>query len=687
MRRSWERVAALLVLMLALFLTMGSVALAAPPWSDAPNSYWQTNYGVTDVQVGTVAAGYVDGTFRPTQTVKRGEFAKMAVDGLGIPLAHPSIPTFVDVPLTNGFYNWIEGADAAGLVNGVTLTTFKPGDNISRQQTMSILARYLANAELNATGYIHGIGGLTYPSLDAWFAANPTFYLGFDDVGQLASNDRAATAYLVKHQIVQGSNNNMLMPTATLTRAQAATLVLRVWAEEIDITVPPAAPANVTTTPGSPGNDSTPRVSGTAVPGGLIHVYDTLGGSTTMVAAATANSAGNFYADLTTPLAEGLHSFTTKVQSGAGLVSAASAAVSYVLDTVAPTGSIIVPVVPADQADAALNSAKPIFSASAADVGVGLATVEFQYAVRADSPTWVTISELPPDQATPLGSPPYSVVWPADTDVTDPLHGGLADGQYEFRVVLTDKAGNVTILGPTAVTIDTTPPDASIIDSLIPQQGQTIFFTNSPRPLFTASAVDPGTQASGVTEVDFEYAPWSSTTPIDLWSQFTQISSDSAPAFGATYAADIQDGHYYFAVRAIDRAGNVSLLTTNGTTLPPVYAPGVIQEVIVDTVAPTGSITSPVAGIVTGPQPTFTAAAADNLGDSEIKQVEFQYGLGASPSSWTTVSIDTSSPYQADWGNASLVGGQTYTLRAIVADWAGNAMTTAPVTVTVSPSG
>lgn len=688
MRFSWKRIAAVLVLVLMLLLTIGSVALAAPPWSDAPNSYWQTNYGVSDAQVGTVAAGYANGTFRPAQAVKRDEFAKMAVNGLGILTARPAVPTFKDVPLTNGFYDWIEGAHAAGLINGTLTSTgllFKPGDNISRQQTNSILARYLADAELHATGFIHGIGGLTYPSLDAWFAANPTFYLGaFDDAAQVAQVHRATTAYLVFHGIIQGSNNQLL-PTASLTRAQAATMVLRVRAEEVNITTPPPPPANLTTTPGSPGNDSTPRVSGTAIPGGLVHVYDTFGGSTATVAAATANSAGNFDADLTTPLAEGAHSFTAKVQSSAGLVSAVSAAVSYVLDTVAPTGGITAPGVPGGQADAALNSAKPTFTATAADAGAGLARVEFQYAAKAVAPAWATISVLPPDLVTPLGSPPYSAAWPADTDVTNPLRNGLADGQYEFRVVLTDKAGNVTTLGPTAVTIDTTPPDAGILNSLIPPQGQTIFFTNDPRPFFTASATDPGTTASGVDEVDFEYAPWSSTTPVNLWSQFTRISFDTSPAFGAAYATDIPDGHYYFAVKAIDRAGNVSLLTTNGTTLPPIYKTGVIQEVIVDTVAPTGSITAPVAGTVFVQQPAFTVVAADTAGASGVKQVEFQYGAGASPSSWTTLSADTSSPYQADWGSVTLTGMQTYTLRAIVTDWAGNTFTTVPVTVTVSP--
>jgi hypothetical protein len=160
-----------------------------PPWSDAPNAFWVHTYGVTDAQVGTVAGGYADGTFRPYRAVTRAEFAKMAVSGLGIAAKDPVSPTFIDVLPDTSFYVHVEGAYAAGLLEGVTTPAgkvFAPDSDITRQQANSILGRYLSGKELEVTGVITGVtggetGGATYPSLRAWYAAQ-----GFDYLSRFA---------------------------------------------------------------------------------------------------------------------------------------------------------------------------------------------------------------------------------------------------------------------------------------------------------------------------------------------------------------------------------------------------------------------------------------------------------------------------------------------------------------------
>ena len=63
-------------------------------------------------------------------SVKRGQFAKMAVSGLGIDTLDPAAPTFVDVPKGSTFYVYVEGAAEAELVQGWTLpcgTVLPPG--------------------------------------------------------------------------------------------------------------------------------------------------------------------------------------------------------------------------------------------------------------------------------------------------------------------------------------------------------------------------------------------------------------------------------------------------------------------------------------------------------------------------------------------------------------------------------
>ena len=88
---------------LALALFAGT-ALAADHWTDISNSKWMTDYGVTATQAATVAAGYDDGTFKPALAVTRGQFTKMAVDGLGLGTSTPLTPTFSDVPASNLYF-------------------------------------------------------------------------------------------------------------------------------------------------------------------------------------------------------------------------------------------------------------------------------------------------------------------------------------------------------------------------------------------------------------------------------------------------------------------------------------------------------------------------------------------------------------------------------------------------------
>ena len=236
MRNKARKAAAALILGALFVFMLSGAALAAPPWSDASNQFWTHTYGVTDVQVGTVAGGYADGTFRPDQSVTRAELTKMAVSGLGIATQNPATPTFIDVPPGSAFYVYVEGAYAAGLVKGTATPAglvFGPNTNISRQQANSILGRYLSGQEIEATGAITGVlGGETpgfhYSSLENWYGSE-----GFGDLTRFADHDQVlpahaqGTAYLVFRGVINGSGGK-LNPEAKLSRAEAAAMVLRV---------------------------------------------------------------------------------------------------------------------------------------------------------------------------------------------------------------------------------------------------------------------------------------------------------------------------------------------------------------------------------------------------------------------------------------------------------------------------
>ena len=125
--------------------------------------------------------------------------------------------------------------------------------------------------------------------------------------------------------------------------------------------------------------------------------------------------------------------------------------------------------------------------------------------------------------------------------------------------------------------MDTTAPTVQIAPGSLEPRVDDVFYTKERKPLFGATAEDltggaAGTLASGVAMVEFLYAP---ITPApDAWSDFSLISSDPGSSGFATYdaagipPAGMPDGHYLFAVRSTDRAGNESLLLTGNPARP-----------------------------------------------------------------------------------------------------------------------
>ena len=592
MEFSLKKILALLVLSGLLVALLSGAALGSPPWSDASNSWWTSSYGVTETQVATVADGYPNGTFRPGLAVNRGQFTKMAVSGLGVGTASPATATFKDVIKSNALFPYVEGAHTAGLIGGIPsggVLYFKPGLNITRQQADSILGRYLSGLEIDITGRIHGAVN-DYGTLDQWYNAEGVYQLkAFDDAGRVGSSHKAATAYLIYREIVKGSHGK-LTPTATLTRAQAAALVLRVKAEGDAIKTPPTAPTNLavtatgvgkvvafnTATQQYVGNDETPQVTGDTLAGRPIAIYD----NSVKLVEDTSNSAGKFYTDVLSALSDGSHSFTAKVKNQNGLVSAASTSITYVLDTVLPTASITKPALLTGHTTALVGSIRPDFSASVTDERSGIKQVEFQCSLKQTTPAWQTISlDLAPDSGTNM-SGTYNAVWPS----TGTLGVGLTDGTYLFRVLATDNAGNQRISASLEVTVDTVKPTVTITAPV----AAGIFYTENPKPTFTATAQEntgTGVSSSEIASVQFYYAPWTDTNKPTTWDGFTLISNDTAPDWAAVYNGPLSEGHYIFAAHALDVVGNESALLS-GTT----YAPGATQEVIIDSSPPVLSV-------------------------------------------------------------------------------------------------
>ena len=553
-------------------------AYAADRWSDITDQEWESAYGITAAEAATVADGYSDGTFGPYQPVTRAQFAKMAVRGLGLPVVPPTSPSFSDVGSDHPLFAYVESARAAGVIGGYEDGTFRPDEAISRQQASSILARFLSEKELQVMGVIWGLE-LSYPSLEAWSWAEGSFYLGvFSDLAGLAAVHRPTSAYLVCHHVVKGAltgGKYYLYPTASLSRAQAVTMVLRA-ADAVSEVAPgaPPPPCDLSTFPTTPSAERCPSVSGKAWPGGTVMLFDTYAGETQLVAQGRADELTGAFS-LIVPsdrqLAEGRHQFALRVRSEKGLLSEFSSPLEYVVDCSPPAAFVSSP----EDGDF-VPGGRPLFVVTATDNGAGVQDVMFKYAVdEGEAPVFLPISV---DY-----SAPYLCSWGVLS---------LPEGAYLLCAEVRDKAGNRAETSAVSVVVDTTPPSAEIAAPLSPAAGEPVL-TEERAPYFAATATDPagtaGGLAGGVSEVQFLYAPKAGLPTDPTVGAFTLISAEAAPgettsAEADTYVADwggleLPDGRYLLGCVAFDRAGNASLLAA--------------QELVVDTQAPQVQVLTP----------------------------------------------------------------------------------------------
>ncbi len=82
-----------------------------------------------------IVGGYSDGTFRPSNYVTRGQMAKFIANAAGYSDPIPTNrQTFTDVPPSNSFWVYIERAAAHGVVGGYADGSYKPGNSVTRGQ-------------------------------------------------------------------------------------------------------------------------------------------------------------------------------------------------------------------------------------------------------------------------------------------------------------------------------------------------------------------------------------------------------------------------------------------------------------------------------------------------------------------------------------------------------------------------
>ncbi|SHM15127.1 S-layer homology domain-containing protein [Caldanaerovirga acetigignens] len=132
------------LLVLVFVLSIMSTGFAAAKFSDVKDE------DLSDALARLVALkiidGYPDGTFKPNNNITRAEFAKVVVTSLGLGNAAQyaqGMTKFKDVTAAHWASGYIKVASDLGVVNGYPDGTFKPENNVTYAEAITMIVRAL----------------------------------------------------------------------------------------------------------------------------------------------------------------------------------------------------------------------------------------------------------------------------------------------------------------------------------------------------------------------------------------------------------------------------------------------------------------------------------------------------------------------------------------------------------------
>ncbi|MFC4598572.1 S-layer homology domain-containing protein [Cohnella hongkongensis] len=173
-------------------------------------AHWAKD-AINDMGSRMVVNGTGAGMFSPDRDVTRAEFAAILVRGLGL---KPSSAAgrFLDVNASEWYDGAIGTAYAYGLLNGYEDGTFRPNENLTREQAMRMLSKAIALTGLQAN--------------ESGLSAEKRLQT-FKDVGDISNWALEGAASSVSAGVFSGRSGESLAPKANLTRAEVATIMQR----------------------------------------------------------------------------------------------------------------------------------------------------------------------------------------------------------------------------------------------------------------------------------------------------------------------------------------------------------------------------------------------------------------------------------------------------------------------------
>ncbi|UXC91398.1 Ig-like domain-containing protein [Sphingobium sp. RSMS] len=298
---------------------------------------------------------------------------------------------------------------------------------------------------------------------------------------------------------------------------------------------------------GGTTDDTTPTLSGTgAEANASISIYD----GNILLGTATADASGNWSFTPTTPLGEGLHSFTATATDAAGNVSLASAAYAVTIDLTVPPVPTITGA--SDNAGSILGG---VISGGSTDD-----TTPTLSGTGAEANGTVSVY----DGSTLLGTATADASGNWNFTPTAPL----GEGPHSFTAVGVDAAGNASIASaPYALTIDLTIPAAPTITGVSDNVGSVL------GAVALGGATDDTTPTISGTGAEAN----ANVSVYDGGTLLGTATADVSGNWNFTPTTPLGNGPHSFTAVVTDAVGNTGLASAP-------YA------IAIDTVAPTATV-------------------------------------------------------------------------------------------------
>ncbi len=182
------------------------------PFTDVPNDAWYSEYVLMMAEAGIIK-GMTETTFEPEGSITRAQFATLLYRLFGSPDTEGLTEPFADVNESDWFYKEVAWAYNAEIINGVSATAFDPDARITREQVATMLYRVTVAMDIDVSAELE------------------TNILSYEDPGKISEYAMdpmiwACGAGLINGTTVDNSGKVYLDPQGNATRAQAAKILV-----------------------------------------------------------------------------------------------------------------------------------------------------------------------------------------------------------------------------------------------------------------------------------------------------------------------------------------------------------------------------------------------------------------------------------------------------------------------------